>query len=134
MGNFVEDKLKEIGFSDIIKVHDPSFSQLRKALATMNSRISEDEAEDINGLLFVYYCGHGFSDGKTMHCVQGNNERMNAKRSHPLEEEIKYFSTNMNSMFCCLFDCTQLEHPTSAYDMDTSYTDDTHYMMSFSTV
>ena len=69
MGNFVEEKLKQLGFDEIIKVHDPSFSQLRKAMSTMNARINEDEAEDINGLLFVYYCGHGFYAGNSLHCV-----------------------------------------------------------------
>ena len=133
MGSYVEDRLRELGFKDVVKISDPSFAQLRKALATINARINEDEAEDVNGLLFVYYCGHGFYDGKTFHSVQGNSEKMNAKRSHPLEEEIRYYSTNCNSMFCCLFDCTLLNHSVSNYDLDTSYTDDTHYMMSFST-
>lgn len=102
------------------------------ALSNTNLAIAEDEAADENCILHVYYTGHGYTDGKDMYAVLGNAERSQARRTHAIEKELRYFSATQVAEFFVFFDCPILNAPVNDYDLDENYEDDMHHLFTFS--
>lgn len=70
-----EEKLSsQFDFEEVIRIENPSFLRMRRAIADIKVKVCEYEEEDETTLLFVYYAGHGFIDSGFTNAVLGKAE------------------------------------------------------------
>jgi len=98
MKNFL--KKKSIFKSDeIIHLHNPWIEDIEEEMNKIKQTASQLSKSAQHGLFFIYYSGHGVTEGSTTHIYSPDDE------FYPIEDNLRNFSKSPNSMFIGILDC-----------------------------
>jgi len=84
---------------EIIHLHNPWIEDIEEEMNKIKQTASQLSKSAQHGLFFIYYSGHGVTEGSTTHIYSPDDE------FYPIEDNLRNFSKSPNSMFIGILDC-----------------------------